>query len=92
LMRVTEICADAASQQDEKQMGGLKMSWNTERGRLVCRWVDSQKDERPNLSLPKVPASRTLSGSRARAASVNGSVPGARNSRGSYISSLKPAC
>ena len=91
-MRVTEICADAASRQDEKQMGGLKMSWSTERGRLVCRWVDSPKDERHNSSFPKVTASRNVSGSRARAASVNGSVSGARNSRGSYISSLKPAC
>jgi hypothetical protein len=42
-MRVTEVCADPAPQQSEKQMGGLEMSWNTEGGRLVCRWVDSQR-------------------------------------------------
>jgi hypothetical protein len=43
LMKVTEVCADPASQQGEKQMGGLKMSWNIEGGRLVCRWVELQR-------------------------------------------------
>jgi hypothetical protein len=74
LMKVTGVCADPAPQQGEQQMRGLKMSWNTEGGRLVCRWVDSKKGEANNLACPRVPASRTLTGSRVRAASGNESV------------------
>lgn len=52
LTRVTEICADPASQQSEKQVGGLEMSWNTEGGRLACRWVDSPEGEKRNYHGP----------------------------------------
>jgi hypothetical protein len=45
-MKVTEVYAEPASQKDEKPMGGLKMSWNTEGRQLVCRWVDSEKSEK----------------------------------------------
>ena len=80
-MKVTEVYAEPASQKDEKLMGGLKMSWNTEEGRLFCRWVDSPKDEKRDLSNPNVPASHTLTGFRLRAASANESARDTRSSR-----------
>jgi hypothetical protein len=33
-------------------MRTLKMSWNTEEGRLVCHWVESEEGEKPHADSP----------------------------------------
>jgi hypothetical protein len=37
-------------------MRALKMSWNTEQGRLICRWVESREFEQWG----RLPASNSL--------------------------------
>ena len=33
-------------------MRTLRMSWNAEEGRLVCRWVESEEGEKPQADSP----------------------------------------
>jgi len=33
-------------------MRTLRMSWTAEEGRLVCRWVESEEGEKPQLESP----------------------------------------
>jgi hypothetical protein len=78
LMTVTEVCADPASQQSEKQVSGFEMSWKTEGGRLVCRWIDSQKGEKRNYHAPgfrsHINGSKVRAGKRTAMALVKGSM------------------
>jgi len=48
----------------EKQMRTLKMTWNTEEGRLVCRWVESEENENSDTVLMGLAQSGACDGTR----------------------------
>lgn len=47
-------------------MRTLKMSWNTEEGRLECRWVESQDREKFDADLTRLARFGVSCGKRAR--------------------------
>jgi len=45
-------------------MRTLKMTWNTEEGRLVCRWVESEENENSDTVLMGLAQSGACDGTR----------------------------